>query len=85
MLGHLPFGGARVAFFWPALKAGGEGLLWLAPVPALAFIGAIVTGAGFSLAFPSFGVETVEQVPPANRASALGAYVAFFDLALADP
>lgn len=32
--------------------------------------------------FPSFGVEAIRRVPPANRASAMGAYVAFFDVAL---
>jgi MFS family permease len=89
VLGHLPdrFGGARVAFYSLIIEACGQTLLWLAPAPAVAFIGAIMTGAGFSLVFPSFGIEAVKQVPPANRGSALGAYAAFFDLgfALAGP
>jgi MFS family permease len=89
MFGHWPdrFGGARVAFFSLIVEACGQILLWLAPIPAVAFAGAVMTGAGFSLVFPSFGIEAVKQVPPANRGSALGAYVAFFDLgfALAGP
>ena len=46
-----------------------------------------MTGMGFSLVFPSFGIEAVKQVSAADRGSALGAYVAFFDLgfALAGP
>ena len=85
IFGHRPdrFGGARVALFSLIVEAGGQILLWLAFSPAVAFTGAIMTGAGFSLVFPSFGIEAVKQVPAANRGSALGAYVAFFDLGLA--
>jgi MFS family permease len=85
LFGHWPdrFGGARVALCSLIIEACGQILLWLAPVPALAFAGAIMTGAGFSLVFPSFGIEAVKRVPPASRGSALGAYVAFFDLGFA--
>jgi MFS family permease len=85
IFGHWPdrFGGARVARFSLIIEACGQVLLWLAPVPAIAFTGAVMTGAGFSLVFPSFGIEAVKQVPPASRGSALGAYAAFFDLGFA--
>jgi MFS family permease len=81
------FGGARVAVISLIVEACGQILLWLAPAPTVAFAGAMMTGAGFSLVFPSFGIEAVKHIPPANRGSALGAYVAFFDLgfALAGP
>ena len=89
LFGHWPdrFGGARVAFFSLIIEACGQSLLWLAPAAAIAFAGAFMTGAGFSLVFPSFGIEAVKQVPAASRGSALGAYAAFFDLgfALAGP
>jgi MFS family permease len=74
------FGGARVATWSLVIECTGQVLLWLAPVPAIAFAGAILTGAGFSLVFPSLGIEAVKQVPPASRGAALGAYVAFFDI-----
>jgi MFS family permease len=80
--GHLPdrFGGARVALAALALEVVGQIVIWRAGVPAAVFIGAILTGAGYSMAFPALGVEAVRNVPPQSRGSAMGAYVAFFDL-----
>jgi MFS family permease len=85
IFGHLPdrFGGAHVALLSLIIETCGQILLWLAPTPAIAIAGAILTGAGFSLVFPSFGIEAVKQVPPTNRGAALGAYAAFFDLGFA--
>jgi len=82
LFGHWPdrFGGARVAGWSLAIECAGQVLLWLAPSPLVAIGGAALTGLGFSLVFPSFGIEAVKQVPPATRGSALGAYVAFFDI-----
>jgi len=74
------FGGARVATWSLLIECAGQVMLWLAPAPAIALVGAVLTGAGFSLVFPSFGIEAVKRVPPASRGAALGAYVAFFDI-----
>ena len=60
----------------------GQGLLWQANHSSLAFLGAALTGFGYSLVFPAFGVEAVKNMEPKFRGVALGAYVAFFDLAL---
>jgi MFS family permease len=82
LFGHWPdrFGGARVAAWSLAVECAGQVLLWLAPSPIVAIGGAALTGLGFSLVFPSFGIEAVKQIPAASRGSALGAYVAFFDI-----
>jgi MFS family permease len=74
------FGGARVAGWSLAIECAGQLVLWLAPAPEVAIVGAILTGAGFSLVFPSLGIEAVRHVTPASRGAALGAYVAFFDI-----
>jgi MFS family permease len=75
-------GGARVAAWSLLIECAGQVLLWLATAPTVAFGGAILTGIGFSLVFPSFGIEAVKRVPPASRGAALGAYAAFFDVGL---
>ena len=56
--------------------------MWLATSGRVAVAAAALTGFGFSLAFPSFGVEAIRHVPPQNRGVALGAYAACFDVSL---
>jgi predicted MFS family arabinose efflux permease len=56
--------------------------MWLATSGAMAVAAAALTGLGFSLAFPSFGVEAMRRVPARNRGVALGAYTASFDLTM---
>lgn len=82
--GHLPdkIGGARVALVCVVIEALGQLLIWGATEPALAYVGAALTGFGYSLAFPGFGVEAVRRAPPQSRGVAMGAYVAFLDIAL---
>jgi len=75
-------GGARVALVCVLIEAAGQWLIWTGTTPAWAFAGALLTGAGYSLAFPAFGVEAVRRVPAASRGAAMGAYVAFLDVAL---
>lgn len=75
-------GGAKVALFSALIEAVGLALIWLAPWSALALLGAIVTGFGYSLVYPGFGVEAVRRAPTESRGLAMGAYTAFLDLAL---
>ena len=77
------FGGKNVALVSLALAAAGQAMLFLAETPLWAFAGSVLTGFGYSLTFPSFGVEAVKSVETQFKGVALGAYVAFFDLSLA--
>ncbi|KFL51247.1 MFS transporter [Burkholderia pyrrocinia] len=76
------YGGFRVAIVSFAFECSGLVLLWLAPVPHVALVGAALTGFGFALIFPALGVEAVALVPPASRGAALSAYSVFLDLSL---
>jgi predicted MFS family arabinose efflux permease len=84
MLGRyiLRYGGLRVTLLSFVVEAAGLVLLWLAPVPFAAMIGAGVTGFGFAPIFPALGVEAVSRVPPQNRGAAIGLYSVFLDVSL---
>jgi predicted MFS family arabinose efflux permease len=82
--GHLAdrFGGARVALICALIEIAGLGLIWLAPRPELALVGAVLSGLGYSLVYPGLGVEAVRRVSSESRGMVMGAYTAFLDLAL---
>lgn len=82
-LGNLPdrIGGYRVALWSLIIEAIGQAMVWGAPHEIVALAGALVTGLGCALIFPALGVEALKRVLPANRGSAMGAFVAFLDIA----
>ncbi|MFT3804015.1 MAG: MFS transporter [Burkholderiaceae bacterium] len=84
LFGHLPdkLGGAKVALVSVAIEAVGQFFIWGSDTASIAYLGAALTGFGYSLAFPGFGVEAVRRAPPQTRSLAMGAYVAFLDIAL---
>jgi MFS family permease len=83
VLGSLPdrISGYRVALWSLVVEAIGQAMLWGAPYEVVALAGALVTGLGCALVFPALGVEALKRVLPANRGSAMGAFVAFLDIA----
>jgi MFS family permease len=84
LVGHLPdlVGGARVALYCVLAEAIGLALIWAAPDPALAWLGAALTGGGYGIGFQGFGVEAVKRSPPQSRGAAMGAYVLFQDITM---
>jgi MFS family permease len=83
VLGSLPdkMSGYRVALSSLIVEATGQAILWGAHQEIVALTGALVTGLGCALVFPALGVEALKRVLPANRGSAMGAFVAFLDIA----
>jgi MFS family permease len=81
--GHLPdrIGGFRVAIASLAIEAVGQFVIWSAPSPAAALVGAFLTGLGCSLIYPAMGREVVKLVDPHLRGTAVGGFGAFQDLA----
>ncbi|PRG51617.1 MFS transporter [Burkholderia gladioli] len=85
LFGGLPdrFGGYRTGFVSLLVEAVGLLTIAWANGPSIAFLGACLMGLGYSLVFPSFGVEAMRRVSGDNRGLAIGAYLACFDLGLA--
>lgn len=83
LLGYLldRIGGLAVAGGSLAVEAIGQFVIWCSQEPMTALLGAFLTGLGCSMIFPAMGREVVGLVPPHLRATALGGYSAFQDLA----
>ena len=59
------FGGYNVAVACMATEVLGLGLLWLAPSPPWALLGAGLTGFGLSLVYPALGSKPSGRYPAA--------------------
>jgi MFS family permease len=76
------WGGFVVAIISFAIEAVGLVVLGVAGTPHHAYVGAGLTGLGFSLVFPSLGIEAGRAFPLSSRGTVLGIYSAFVDLSL---
>jgi MFS family permease len=83
-IGHFPdkFGPRRVASASGAGEALGLVIIAVAPNLAVALIGGLVMGVGFSLLHPSLALMVMNRTDPARQGVALGAYTSFWDLGI---
>jgi predicted MFS family arabinose efflux permease len=77
------FGGARIAQVFAVIQAAGLALIALSPWVVLGLTGSALTGIGYSLVYPGFGLEAVKRAPSASKGLAIGTYTAFLELTLA--
>jgi MFS family permease len=76
------YGGFAVAIGSFVVEAVGLVFLGFAGTPYHAYVGAGLTGFGFSLVFPALGIEAGREFPVSSRGTVLGIYSAFVDLSL---
>lgn len=76
------FGGFRVSLISFAVESLGLLMLWLAPIPFVALLGASLAGIGFSLVFPALAVEALQPIAAGSRGAAIGIYTVFLDVGL---
>ena len=74
-------GGLKVASICLAVESLGIILLATSTHESMAFLGAALSGAGFSLVFPSLGAEAIARFDRENQGAAMGTYSIFIDLA----
>ena len=77
------FGGARIAQLFSVVQVAGLVLIATSPWAILGYVGAAFTGAGYSLVYPSFGLEAINRSPVTSKGLAIGTYTAFLELSLA--
>lgn len=75
-------GGANVSFVCILLEAAGLILIWAAPSVPITLAGVTLSGLGYSLVYPSLGVEAIRRATPESRGVTMAAYTAFLDLSL---
>ena len=85
IFGDLPdrFGGRACAIGAAALEMTGLLLLAAAGSLTVSLLAAALMGVGFSLIYPSLALLVLDEVGPARRGVAMGAFTAFFDLGIA--
>ncbi|MCD1116636.1 MFS transporter [Chryseobacterium turcicum] len=76
------YGGIKVAIACLFVETIGLLIITFATNAQMALVGAGVTGLGFSLIFPAFGIMAIKSVSPSSQGSALAGYGLFIDISL---
>jgi MFS family permease len=85
VIGRFPdkYGPRRVATVCAIVEAIGLLVIAMAPNLAVAIVGAVVMGVGFSLLHPSLALMVMNRTDKSQQGAALGAYTSFWDLGVA--
>lgn len=85
VIGHFPdkYGPRRVAAVCAVGEALGLLIIAFAPNLAVAIVGGVVMGVGFSLLHPSLALMVMNRTDKSQQGAALGAYTSFWDLGVA--
>jgi MFS family permease len=85
VIGHFPdkYGPRPVATVCAVVEAIGLLVIAVAPNLAVAILGSVVMGVGFSLLHPSLALMVMNRTEKSAQGAALGAYTSFWDLGLA--
>ena len=85
VIGHFPdrYGPRPVAVVCAVGEAVGLLIVALAPNLAVAIVGGLVMGVGFSLLHPSLALMVMNRTDKSQQGAALGAYTSFWDLGVA--
>lgn len=80
--GRLPdrFGPRRVVLYAATVEAIGLVVVTVAPGFWTALLGAVLTGGGLSLLYPSLAVMVLDRTAPGEQGAAIGAYTSFWDV-----
>ena len=84
LFGHMTdtIGGAKIALIFSLIECVGQFLLGLGMSLPTALVGCAMSGFGYSLVYPGFGVEAARRAPNQSAGYAMGLYTAFLDLTL---
>ncbi len=76
------YGGLKVGLMSVITELIGLMLIFFATTPTMAILGSAISGLGFSLVFPAFGVVAVNRAPSSSAGIALAGYGLFIDISL---
>lgn len=74
--------GPDMALLMLVIEAAGQAVLWMAPTPGYAIVGALLSGFGVSMIYPLFALVAIRNVAHHSLGLAIGFYDACFDISI---
>ncbi|MEE1890352.1 MFS transporter [Pseudomonas carassii] len=74
--------GPNMALLMLVIETAGQAMLWMAPSPGYAIVGAALSGFGVSMIYPLLALVAIRNVPHHSLGLAIGFYDACFDISI---